>query len=81
MVNVRTLSFARAMHHEATKPSSVTVRGWVRECKGSSAPGESPEETLSDRGSTPLASTRIRSVELGFIRNMFALAIEIEVNR
>ena len=32
-------------------------------------------------GSNPVCSTRIRSVELGFIRNMFALAIEIEVNR
>ena len=37
--------------------------------------------SFSDRGSTPLCSTRIRSVELGFNRNMFALAIEIEVNR
>ena len=38
-------------------------------------------EEFSDRGSTPLSSTRIRSVELGFLRNMFALAIEIEVGR
>ena len=38
-------------------------------------------EELSDAGSIPARSTRIRSVELGFLRNMFALAIEIEVGR
>ena len=31
-------------------------------------------------GSIPGRSTRVRSVELGFLRNMFALAIEYEVS-
>ena len=56
--NVRALSFARTMHHEATESDSVTTHGRRRECKESSAPGEGPEEVLSDRGSTPLASTK-----------------------
>ena len=62
--HVRTLSFARTMHHEATEPFSVTTHGQVRECKRSSAPGEGPEEVLSDRSSTLLASTMIKGSPL-----------------
>ena len=36
----------------------MTARAGVRECKEPSAPGEGPEEALSDRGSTPLASIK-----------------------
>ena len=55
--NVRALSFARTMHHEATESDSVTVHGRRRERKESSAPGEDPEEVLSDAGSIPAGST------------------------
>ena len=41
---------------------------------------ETIERSPRRRGSNPFRSTRIRSVELGFIRNMFALAIEFEVS-
>ena len=58
MVNVSAQSFERAMHNEATKSRRVTVPAGTRECKQSSAPGEVPVKVLSDRGSTPLTSTR-----------------------
>lgn len=35
-------------------------------------------EELSDRGSIPLRSTRTRSVELGFYKNVFMLVYKIE---
>ena len=47
----------RATHHDSTDPVSVTTHARERECNGSSALGEVPVEGLSDRGSTPLAST------------------------
>ena len=62
MVNVRALSFARTMHHEATKPPSVTAHGAARECKELSAPGEVPPKALSDAGSTPAISTNGKRV-------------------
>ena len=55
---MRALSFARTMHHEATESVSVTTHGRRRESKESSAPGEGPEEVLSDGGSTPPISTK-----------------------
>ena len=58
VVNVRMLSFAHTMHHEATKFLSVTIRAETRECKRSSAPGEVPVKVLSDGGSTPPISTK-----------------------
>ena len=42
--------------------------------------GERDTGSVEVMGSSPTVSTRIRSVELGFIRNMFALAIEFEVS-
>ena len=53
-------SFERAMHHEATKRLSLTTGASAREFKGSSAPGEKPVDRFSDRGSIPLASTRVK---------------------
>ena len=47
------------MHHEATKRLSLTTGASAREFKGSSAPGEKPVDRFSDRGSIPLASTKI----------------------
>ena len=47
----------RATHHDSTDPVSVTTHARERECNGSSALGEVSVEGLSDRGSTPLAST------------------------
>ena len=49
------------MNHEATKPVRVTAFAQARECKSPSAPGEVFVKVLSDRGSTPLISTRINS--------------------
>jgi len=57
VVNVSAQSFERATHHEATKSLSVTARAGMRECKQPSEPGEVSVKVLSDRGSTPLAST------------------------
>ena len=51
------------------------------EIEQSDAPGESPVDVFLDGSSILPGSTRTRSVELGFIRNMFALAIEIGVSR
>ena len=58
VVNVHMLSFAHIMNHEATKPVRVTVFAQARECKPPSAPGEVFVKVLSDRGSTPLISTK-----------------------
>ena len=58
VVHVNMLSFAHIMNHEATKPLSMTACASVRECKLPSAPGEVPVKAFSDRGSTPLASTK-----------------------
>ena len=58
VVNVHMLSFAHIMNHEATKPVRVTVFAQARECKAPSAPGEVFVKALSDRGSTPLISTK-----------------------
>ena len=46
------------MHNEATKLRRVFVPAGVRECKEQTAPGEVPSKLLSDRGSTPLGSTK-----------------------
>ena len=56
--NVRALSFARTMHHEATDPGCVTAHGRAGESEEPSAPGEGPEDVLSDGGSTPPISTK-----------------------
>ena len=67
MVNVSAQSFERAMHNEATKSRRVTAPAGTRECKQPSAPGEVPVKVLSDRGSTPLTSTKntVSAVWLG----------------
>ena len=57
MASVRRERVDSPTHHDSTKCRSVTAHAGVRECKELSAPGESPEEVLSDRGPTPLAST------------------------
>ena len=69
--NVRALSFARTMHHEATESGSVTVHVRRRECKESSAPGEGPEEALSDAGSIPAGSTNQVLGEHLFLQRRF----------
>ena len=58
MASVRRERVDSPTHHDSTKCRSVTAHAGVRECKELSAPGESPEEVLSDRGPTPLASTK-----------------------
>ena len=50
------------MNHEATKPVRVTAFAQARECKSPSAPGEVFVKVLSDRGSTPLISTKIKGL-------------------
>ena len=68
VVNVNMLSFAHIMNHEATKPVRVTVFAQARECKAPSAPGEVFVKVLSDRGSTPLISTKkILPDSIGFL--------------
>ena len=64
MVNVSAQSFERAMHNEATESPRVTVPARTRECKRPSAPGEIPVKMLSDRGSTPLTSTKKKQAAL-----------------
>ena len=57
MASVRRVRVAPPTHHDSTESRSVTVHVGRRECKQLPAPGENPEEVLSDRGSTPLGST------------------------
>ena len=52
-----TVSFARAMHHEATKGWRLTAAVSPREWNQPSALGEGLVDGFSDRGSTPLTST------------------------
>ena len=66
-MHVRTLSFARTMHYEATETRSVTACGGPRECKQPSAPGEVPVQTLSDGGSTPPTSTKNKGHPSGWL--------------
>ena len=65
VVNVNMQSFAHIMNHEATKPVRVTAFAQARECKSPSAPGEVFVKVLSDRGSTPLISTKKQSTRQG----------------
>ena len=48
----------RTTHNDSTNPLSVAAHAWVRECNGPPALGEVPVNALSDRGSTPLGSTK-----------------------
>ncbi len=57
MADVSAQSFERAMHHEATGPASQADDSRARESRDPPAPGEKHVDVLSDRGSTPLAST------------------------
>ena len=77
MVNVSTLSFARAMHNEATKPRSMTACVGAREGKEPSAPGEVPVQTLSDGGSTPPTSTTRVLNKPYFFKNGFAIMVSL----
>lgn len=67
MVNVRTLSFARAMHHEATGTDRLAGlpvlkgTGAYSVPQKPAAPGEVPVKALSDEGSTPSISTKKRT--------------------
>ena len=58
VVNVNMQSFAHIMNDEATKSVRMTVFAQARESKSPSAPGEVSVKVLSDRGSTPLISTK-----------------------
>ncbi len=64
VVNVHMLSFAHIMNYEATKPVRVTALAQARERKSPSAPGEVSVKAFSDRGSTPLISTKTTNRQL-----------------